>query len=319
MKTINEEFRDLLLKKSHYTYRFENGTANQLVSHYTKAKVVIQEKMKALIDTGQGFTQEYRIGVLQDKLREIETVLNNATGDAITGLSSQLQQFSMSESVYYQAMLGGKLGQIGVDISRIPFEQVNQMVMTPLGGADWAERMRENYRGTVFNMKQELTQSVILGEDMAKASRRIFGVGEVIGGTVGNRIRNQAEVIARTEIQRISNEVSLAIYQANDDVVKGVEWVSTLDDRTCLLPETNILTVDGDKELADVQIGDLVFTREQNWKKVIDKQPKVVEEYLEVELSNGRKLKITSDHPVLHNGEWVEIGNLCEGDDIEGI
>ena len=69
-------------------------------------------------------------------------------------------------------------------------------------------------------------------------------IQEMISGIIGtaegnyldgifNTTRNEAENIARTLCNGIANSAKLAFYQANDDVITGVEILSTLDGRTC--------------------------------------------------------------------------------------
>lgn len=234
MADVNTELRDFLLKRSHYIHRFENGTIKDIVEHYSIAKPEIMRKIAALEDYGSGYSLPYRLDRLNERLREIDVVLKNATDNAINGLSYDLNQFATIEKDYYENLLSDKLKPISINLTNIPFEQVNQIVSTPIGGALYSERMIKNYSDSVFKMKTELTQSVILGEDMAKASRRLVGVGKQIGGIIGNEIQKQALVIARTEIQRISNSVSRAIYEQNTDIIKGLQAVATLDDRTCI-------------------------------------------------------------------------------------
>ena len=69
-------------------------------------------------------------------------------------------------------------------------------------------------------------------------------IQEMISGIIGtaegnyldgifNTTRNEAENIARTLCNGIANSAKLAFYQANDDVIIGVEILATLDGRTC--------------------------------------------------------------------------------------
>ena len=69
-------------------------------------------------------------------------------------------------------------------------------------------------------------------------------IQEMISGIIGtaernyqdgifNTTRNEAENIARTLCNGVANSAKLAFYQANDDVIIGVEILSTLDGRTC--------------------------------------------------------------------------------------
>lgn len=69
-------------------------------------------------------------------------------------------------------------------------------------------------------------------------------IQEMISGIIGtaernyrdgifSTTRNEAENIARTLCNGIANSAKEAFYQANDDVISGVEILSTLDGRTC--------------------------------------------------------------------------------------
>ena len=69
-------------------------------------------------------------------------------------------------------------------------------------------------------------------------------IKEMISGIIGtadgnyldgifNTTRNEAENIARTLCNGIANSAKEAFYNANDDVISGVEILSTLDGRTC--------------------------------------------------------------------------------------
>lgn len=230
---VNTELRDLLLKRQHYIARFENGTISDVVSHYNTAKTGIVGRIRYLEDFGEGFTRQYRIDRLNNQLNEINAILERATSDAIGTLSYDLERFAGIEKAYYENLLATKFGEIGVNITRLPFEQVDEILRTPLGGALYNERMLKTYQDSMYTMKNALTQSVIQGEDMAKASRRLVGVGKNMGGAIGERIVRQSDVIARTEIMRVSNSVQKGIYDKNQDILKGVQYVATLDDRTC--------------------------------------------------------------------------------------
>jgi len=244
MADINETLRDTLLKRTHYIHRFENGTVNEVVSHYNRAKPAMIAQLATLekkLATGtyrSGYTLQWRIDRLNAQIGEMAAILDTATTGAVDGLSYNLSQFAMSEKEYYEQLLNSKFEKIGIDIARIPYEQLDTLVSSPLGGPtgmyDWQNRFVNRYRESLVTMRDELAQSMIRGEDMAKAGRRVFGVGEGMGGTMGKRIMTQSNVIARTEIMRASVATQKAIYDANQDILKGMEHISTLDARTCL-------------------------------------------------------------------------------------
>lgn len=240
-RSVNQALADFLLKYSHYIERFANGTVEELVGIYATARPAILKMMRDLEDFGEGPSLPFRLRRLREMLNEVNMVLRHSSDDAVAALAQRLSQFATQEAATQAAMLGSAAGAIGIDIMSIPVETVLAMVHTPLGGATFAERMAENYRGLTTAIQRELTQALVMGEGMAPAARRLFGVGAEaarrrgLAGIIGDRLRHQAEVIARTEILRVNNEVRDAMYEANRDVVKGVQYVATLDHRTCLV------------------------------------------------------------------------------------
>jgi SPP1 gp7 family putative phage head morphogenesis protein len=235
MVTINEELIDLILKRSHYIYLFENGMIQDMIDPYNRAKTELMTRVARLEDYGQGWTLQYRMDRLNSQLHEMDMILKNANDDGIATVSNYLNEFGQVENDFYNRLLGDRFGTIGINTVGLPIQQIYEIVNTPIGGSMYHERMVKRYGDAMFNIKSDLTQSVLQGEDMAKASRRLFGIGQAMGGEIGSRLIQQSSVIARTEIMRVSNAVSQRIYDENTDILKGVQWISTLDNRTCLI------------------------------------------------------------------------------------
>lgn len=51
-------------------------------------------------------------------------------------------------------------------------------------------------------------------------------------GIIGGYAKRDAAAVVRTSIQQVSASAQQAVYDANDDLVEGYQWVSTLDSRT---------------------------------------------------------------------------------------
>jgi prepilin-type N-terminal cleavage/methylation domain-containing protein len=86
----------------------------------------------------------------------------------------------------------------------------------------------------------------------------------------------------------------------------------------CFLSDTPILMSDGSfKPIQDVKVGDKIIafdeeTGEFKEDKVVKFFQHKADEYLIV----NDKLKVTKNHPVYSDGNWVEIGSLKEGDNL---
>lgn len=124
---------------------------------------------------------------------------------------------------------------IGVDIGTVLSpQQLTRIAKGPVvqGSpiSDWwdgqSEAAQRRFKGAV-------QQGLLLGEDMAAITRRV-------GGTKANNYadgalavnKREAASLTRTAVQSVANQARLETLIENDDVVKGIEWVATLDSRT---------------------------------------------------------------------------------------
>lgn len=85
----------------------------------------------------------------------------------------------------------------------------------------------------VDSMVNRIRRGVFEGETNGSILRGIRGTvgGGFREGILGQTYR-QSQAMVRTSVQHISHQARLATLQANDDLVKGYQWVSTLDNRT---------------------------------------------------------------------------------------
>jgi SPP1 gp7 family putative phage head morphogenesis protein len=110
----------------------------------------------------------------------------------------------------------------------LPEESYEEILDNPdmWDGYYWRERLEDAKDGVFLSAKRSLARSMGEGESMPQAWRRFR---EILDG-----VTLTAELVTRTEIQRVSNEIAEQVYQANSDVVTGESVVATLDDRCCL-------------------------------------------------------------------------------------
>ena len=89
---------------------------------------------------------------------------------------------------------------------------------------------------------------------------------------------------------------------------------------TCLLPDTKVLTENGPKYIADIEVGTKVRTHLGKLRKVTRTFKNRVKGYTEVHTSSSHSLKITLNHPVwstrVRGGEfkWTPISGIHKGD-----
>lgn len=86
----------------------------------------------------------------------------------------------------------------------------------------------------------------------------------------------------------------------------------------CHKQGTLILTHRGEVPIEKVKEGDYVPTR-SGWRQVLDTVFNGYQTVGTIELSNGRTLSSTLDHPIAVGDRWVEFGDLTVGQEVDGI
>lgn len=233
-KTFTDDIRDFLLKKSHYLYRLENGTLKQLIVPYNKAKQQILNQIVSLQGQEPVRLFPQRIQILNNKLAEIEYTLHLAALESEGKLNEIRSQLATFENENYTKIFNSKLNKINISMDSLPYAQIDFIMNNPMLGESISDKMLWMNKQLVKTMRQELYQSIITGEDMFQAGKRLIGTYKSIGGTIGKQIINRMKIIARTEIMYVSNSVARGIFNRNTDVIRGLMYTATLDNRTCM-------------------------------------------------------------------------------------
>ena len=83
--------------------------------------------------------------------------------------------------------------------------------------------------------KNIIRQSMLSGESTSQIITRVRGTKSLrYKDGLMQTARNKAEALVRTSVQVVANEARIATYESNRDVVKYIEWVTTLDSLTSL-------------------------------------------------------------------------------------
>lgn len=168
-------------------------------------------------------------------LAQIEGELN-ALMDALGPEMSQAVEDAYRQGYYGRAWLLDSVTVQDWNASRntlLPSEAIRALLVQDYIGVDgWVNLERGRL---IEAIKNSLSQSMIQGESMTQARNRLIkelgvkpGQNKGFKGSAWHMM-----LIARTEIMRASNLGALTIYEQNQDVLSGWEWVATLDERTC--------------------------------------------------------------------------------------
>lgn len=101
---------------------------------------------------------------------------------------------------------------------------ISTVVTRPYQGRKMSEWFSDLATNKIEALETQMRMGVIEGENIRQITNRVRQVG------ITNR--NHARAIARTTVNHTVTQAKERVYMANEDVIKGVQWLSTLDGRT---------------------------------------------------------------------------------------
>ena len=97
--------------------------------------------------------------------------------------------------------------------------------------ADWWEKMGAD---TAFKFSAQVRQGVVAGETLQQVITRIVGSKKKGIAGIMEISHRHASTLVHDSIMQIANDARMATYKANADIMKGFEWLATLDGNTCI-------------------------------------------------------------------------------------
>lgn len=219
--------------------RQENGSIGQLMAHYRRAQDEIVAQIYNRYGETDGWTllQWEQSGRLRAMLGTIEEILGRLRASAMDEIirGSEIQFFGSYDQTAW-AIDQATPPKVDAVWSRPPEDAVRILVNTPYKGAMFSQRIGLITNAMASDLRDELVQSLIQGESMQAAAKR---VQKVIGANDTENIRSyayRAKTIAQTEIMRAQNMARSFSYEQNRDLLVNdtdTEWLVTPDDKLC--------------------------------------------------------------------------------------
>ena len=227
--SANDYLLDAGIKHQIYVQRYAGGQVKDLVKYLDDAQAEILRKLDG-VDT----LAESRS--LQRKLDQITALQSDALEKLSKGITDNAADFAEYEAEFaVKTMNTAAAASVTLPAS----EQLRALVTQA--------PMQLAISGKAGSTVQSLTLSQAatqFSKDKAAEITRTIQRGMVEGSTVQsltrqiasvtNRHKRQAEALVRTSVNHISSEARSAVNRANDDILKGEEYVSVLDGRTTI-------------------------------------------------------------------------------------
>ena len=236
---------------------------------------------------------------------KIETLLNQAYAQSMEGVRKDTLSLSENEAKWSASLLKAMSGQSVAQVGKRTVSNIAKYGR--YNGMNLAEMFNSMAVSDADRIFKSVSQAIKAGStphELKKSVQKAFNIAD-----------DQAYAVGLTCANGIANDAKLALYSENQDVVKEIEILNTLDGRTCLARGQLIQTPNGEKPIETVKTGDFVIGGSRNRRRVLGTSTKKVKQIVVVTLSNGEKIRCTADHLFLtENKEWKDAGKLRIGE-----
>lgn len=226
--SFNEEVAYRAISHRVALLRFEAGTTRRILVAFDAALAdVLRETERVVkgIDAGT-ITDVRRL----ERLRELAGELRDGVQQLNTALTSQVGGALTEAAQAERAAMGAIFRGVGAGFAQVPDAAVALAVTEPIGGVIYATRIARDLAALEVEIQTAVAAGLARGSSMPNVARML----RLIPGLT-ETYRGRMVAIARTEVQRVANSVALQTYLGNADLLNGVQYLATLDSRTCVV------------------------------------------------------------------------------------
>ena len=220
MSNANDAIMDRMVMHAHYLERLKSHEANLIYNMYAKVLADLEGKIAArILRASQGTLTTKRLEDLRSAIAQALDLTDIAAFD-------RAQQVAMmqTEAEFTMRLMGG---QMGADIS-LALPTVGQL-RAIIGNAPFRGKLHSHWwkaleRGTREELLAQIRIGMIEGESAIKIASRI----DIVAG----QTTAQARALTKTATAHFNAQAREATYEANEDILSGVQYMATLDGRT---------------------------------------------------------------------------------------
>jgi SPP1 gp7 family putative phage head morphogenesis protein len=242
--TANEIIYDRSVRHALAIERFKNGEARRVHNFLTKELIPdLRKEIKRLEKVaarGQSINPA-RMERLQRILRGADEVVRTKLSELFRRSKKSLTALARSEAewqvgVFRQAIPSG----LALEFTTPAPALLNSIVTArPFEGRLLRKWYGDLTRSTQAQVRSAVNIGLAQGESVPTITRRVVAAAQTT--------RRHATVITRTAIKHVSAHAAESTYKQNSDVIKAVQFVATLDDRTteiCMVNDGKIFPID---------------------------------------------------------------------------
>jgi SPP1 gp7 family putative phage head morphogenesis protein len=231
--TANQEIFNRAVRHAVFFERFSNGQQRKLVGFLQKRLIPdIEDKLTKRLSmiSAEGAKGHVRIPMrtrhLSATLAQLDATVRTRLRQAGSAFAKNMRKFALSEAEWQRATMQGAVpDQLNISFTKPDFRQLSRSILqNPYQGKRMNEWFKDLSSSTRTGVRGQVAMGMLQGEGTAEIARRVKGVLKTT--------TRKAEAVARTTTNHVAAQAREQVFAENSHLIKGVRWVSTLDDRT---------------------------------------------------------------------------------------
>lgn len=226
---MSKYYQDLISRHQVYLERVKAGYLEGYQKETRKLNKAITEVLNSLEVEGLNELTQKELKKLLKDLREVSLSVYQAHTEKMW---SDFQELSAEEAIFeVEAITSATVGTAVAAATGVWAQTINNPIQAT------GELLEPFLKGLtsrqVARIEKEIRTSVAQGRTISQTVQAIRGTkkGNYRDGVLG-RNWSDARTVVRTATQHVSTQSRVATWKANNDIIDGYQWLSTLDGKT---------------------------------------------------------------------------------------
>lgn len=231
MTSVNELLASESVRHQVQLHKYSNESVRKMVAALNRADANLRSALMSVLS--QISPSEFQVDRLESLLGSVRSINTQAYGQLNEELKTELKAFIDYETAY-QTQLLVNFTPVAVTVASVDVSQVYAASMSrPFQGTLLRDALSELETSRAKMVRQRIAQGFLENKTTDEIVRSIFGTranGYADGFLEGSR--RDARTVTRTALSHMAGFVKDQQAAVNVDLIKAVQWQSTLDIRT---------------------------------------------------------------------------------------
>ncbi|HGY2353415.1 TPA: phage minor head protein [Citrobacter farmeri] len=235
MATVNEQLRDESIAHAIWISRYSTGVASRMVKLLNESDAELTARLLVAMDGIE--PNSFTVTRLEALLASVREINRTAINGMFSSLSTELNDLAQHEAGYQLSLFDALLPEFVTDVHPLvgisPDAVYAAAMAQPFQGrllSEWASNLEADRLNRISNA---VRQGFLLGDTNEQIARKVRGhANRGYQDGALQMSRANAASIAKTAVGHLAATARKSFAEANNDLMKGKQWLSTLDNRT---------------------------------------------------------------------------------------